>query len=72
MPIAPAELKSILENNFSGATVEVIDTAGDQDHFDVKVVWEGFKGKPLIQQHRMVQDAVKGKNIHAISIKTAV
>ncbi|MDP6143609.1 MAG: BolA/IbaG family iron-sulfur metabolism protein [Candidatus Marinimicrobia bacterium] len=37
--------------------------------------YRGFKGKSLIEQHRMVQKALEaelGNEIHALSIKTII
>lgn len=70
MPIKENELKSLLNNAFPESKIEAKDLAGDEDHWEVKITWAGFAGKSMIQQHRMVQEAVKGKDIHALSIKT--
>lgn len=58
-----------------GSKVQVRDTTGTNDHFEALVVWEGFKGKSLLEQHQMVmaplQDGLK-EVIHALSIKTKI
>jgi stress-induced morphogen len=39
------------------------------------IIYRGFKGKSLIEQHRMVQNALEaelGNEIHALSIKTTI
>jgi acid stress-induced BolA-like protein IbaG/YrbA len=65
------KVKALIEKGIPGAKVEV---TGDGRHFDATVVSALFEGKSLIQQHRMVKDAVKTEiasdELHALSIKT--
>lgn len=70
MPISENELKATLQQHFPAAQVHCIDLAGDDDHWEVTVVDAGFTDKSRIQQHRMVQQALAGYDIHALSIKT--
>ncbi len=46
----------------------------DNVHFEAEVVSAAFVGKTLIQQHRLVNDAIKAEldsnAIHAMSLKT--
>lgn len=56
-----------------GAKVQIIDTTGTGDHFQATVIWEGFQGKSLVEQHQMVMAPLKEglkEAIHALSIKT--
>ena len=70
----PEEIQRILEGAIPGAKVSVRDLTGGLDHFQVEVISEVFKGKMLIDQHRMVQNplkaAVADERIHALTIKT--
>lgn len=69
----PDEIKKRLEQEFSGAVVNVEDLTGTRDHFRVTVVSEAFQGKSLIEQHKMVYAPFQqeiGGPIHAFSIKT--
>jgi acid stress-induced BolA-like protein IbaG/YrbA len=50
------KVKALIEAGIPGAKVGV---TGDGRHFEEVVVSEAFEGKSLIQQHRMVKDAVK-------------
>ena len=72
----PEGVKELLQPSFPNATIEVIDQTGTFDHFGVYVESPEFNGKPLVQQHRMVQkalqDALSDGRIHAVQIKTAV
>ena len=66
-------VKALIEAGIPGAKVEV---TGDGRHFEATVTSALFDGKSLIQQHRMVKDAVKvqieNDELHALSIKTMV
>ena len=67
------ELKQRIETAIPGATAEVIDTAGDGNHFATTVTAAAFAGKSRIEQHRLVQavfDGELGGRIHALAIKT--
>lgn len=47
--------------------------AKEGGHFRVTVASAAFEGKTLVEQHRLVQDAVKGlygTEIHALALKT--
>lgn len=68
-------LKKSIEENLTGAVVELWDTRNDGHHFQAKVVWEGFEGKSLVEQHKLVYAALDKElkaGLHAISIKTKV
>ncbi len=69
--ITPDSIKCWIENGLPGAKVEV---QGDGRHFEAVIVYEGFKNKSMLQQHRMVYDALGDKmkqDIHALSLKTS-
>ena len=64
-----------IKENLSGAEVVVWDTRNDGNHFQAKVIWEGFEGKSLIEQHKIVYTALKEEmdaGLHSISIKTKI
>lgn len=68
-------LQKKIEENLSGAEVVVWDTRNDGNHFQAKVTWEGFEGKSLIEQHKLVYAALKEEmeaGLHSISIKTKI
>ena len=57
------------------AEVRVDDLTGTGDHLEVVVVSGRFRGKPLLEQHRMVMDALRERlrdDLHAVKIKTLV
>ena len=72
--ITQDELASLIRVALPDATVEASDWTGTQDHYNVRVVSSGFRGVPLIDQHRLVYSAVdaalKDGRLHAIQIKT--
>lgn len=73
------EVKALIESGIPGARAEVCDLTGTGDHFAVTVVAEAFRGRSLLEQHRMVQAAVASRmeeegrpGIHALQMKTIV
>lgn len=66
-------VKSLIENKMPNSIVEVSDLTGTQDHLNILVVSDDFKGKMLIDQHQMIMDILKEDLkdlIHAVKIKT--
>jgi stress-induced morphogen len=75
MPITQKELENILLKSFPNAEIAVNDLAGDNDHYEVKIIDKIFIGKTLIAQHKMVNqalDGILGGKLHALKIKTAI
>ncbi|WP_039457757.1 BolA/IbaG family iron-sulfur metabolism protein [Candidatus Jidaibacter acanthamoebae] len=74
MPLKPDILKEMILQAFPDAEVEIIDTVGDNNHYEVKIISSKFKGIGMIAQHRLVYDALnshlKSGELHAISLKT--
>lgn len=69
------ELKLKIETALKGANVEVKSPRGDGQHFLVKVTWSGFEGIRLLEQQRMVNNALAEEfkaGLHSISLKTMV
>ncbi len=71
MPVSKDILLSTLQASFPQAEIAVKSLTGDDDHWEVTVKNRDFEGKNRIIQHRLVQDALKHLNIHAVSIKTS-
>ena len=71
--IAPDKLREVLLAGLPGATVEVSDLTGTQDHFQAVIVAPQFSGKSRIQKHQLVY-AVLGdrmkQEIHALALTT--
>jgi acid stress-induced BolA-like protein IbaG/YrbA len=72
--ITPEEIKTTLSNALPVSLIETQDLTGGGDHWQVIIVSAAFEGKGLIEQHRMVNDALKepmgDQRIHALSLKT--
>lgn len=68
-------LQTLLERAFPDATeLQVEDRTGSGDHFQVTVAAPAFNGLPLLDQHRLVNDALaeplRDGTIHELRIKT--
>lgn len=73
MAISITDLRQLLNDAFPDASIDVVDLAGDNDHYQASVVSEQFIGKSRVQQHQMVYQALKGKmgdELHALALKT--
>ena len=68
------EIERALMAAFPEAKVQVADTTGGGDHFDVRVVAAQFSGHGLVDQHRMIYGAlgVLMPRIHALQLHTDV
>jgi stress-induced morphogen len=74
MPIAQKELQQILQEKFPDAQVDIVDLAGDDDHYSVTIIDKSFAGKTRIAQHKLVNaalgDVIKTQ-LHAMQLKTS-
>jgi stress-induced morphogen len=74
MPIKQSELQKILTQNFPEAKIEIIDLAGDDNHYSVIIADKIFTGKNRIEQHRLVNKALNSYLdsgvLHAMQLKT--
>jgi stress-induced morphogen len=73
--MASQELESLLQQAFPDATELVVeDRTGGGDHFQVVVTSPRFDGLPLLEQHRLVNQALADPladgTIHELRIKT--
>ena len=66
-------LTSYIQRAMPDAVVSVTDRTGTMDHFNITVVSNHFKGKNLLDRHRMVYQALdepmKDGRIHALEIR---
>jgi stress-induced morphogen len=71
--VSTEEVRRRIEGGVTGARAEVVDTTGAGDHFDVRVVSTTFTGLGLLEQHRLVYEALGDlmQTIHALSLKTS-
>ena len=72
--ITPDEIKQTLSKALPVSLVETQDLTGGGDHWQVIIVSAAFEGKGLVEQHRMVNEALKepigDQRIHALALKT--
>ena len=69
--MTPEIIKQLIEIRLPGADIKV--ESEDGTHFRAFIISELFSGKSMLQQHRMVYEALgskMGKDIHALSLKT--
>ena len=67
-------LKNMILDGIPDSEVHIDDLRGDGDHYAAHVISPAFEGKSRIEQHRMVQSALKGKlgtELHALAIQTS-
>jgi stress-induced morphogen len=67
------DLENFIKTQIPDAEVAISDMTGTRDHLDINIKSAIFKGKSLIEQHRMVMDVLKEKlknEIHAVKLKT--
>ena len=68
-----ADVERLIEEGIEDGEATVTDTRGDGDHLAAVVVSPAFEGKPLVEQHRMVYDALgehMTTDVHALEVKT--
>jgi stress-induced morphogen len=73
--MATDPLRALLEQAFPGAEeLDIVDRTGGGDHFHVIVQTDRFDGLSLIDQHRLVHDALAAPladgTIHELRITT--
>jgi len=75
MTIKKEELETMIIEAFPEAKVEIIDLAGDDNHYSLTITSNRFSGISRIDQHKMVYEALDGKmgnELHALTIKTLI
>ena len=76
-------IEAILRRRFQPVRLEIRDTSdrhaghagatGGGGHFEVVIASSLFEGLPLLERHRMVNDALRdliGREIHALGLRT--
>ena len=75
MAMAAAEIETLIRQGIPDARVEIVDLAGDGDHYAARVVAESFRGMPRVKQHQRVYEALGGRMggaLHALQLVTAI
>ncbi len=68
--VLEAKIASSLQGVHLVKACDLSDGCGAK--YEIEVICEEFKGKPLIAQHRMIHKAIEEerKHIHALTLKT--
>lgn len=75
MPMEASEIESMIKTAFPDADIEIIDLAGDGDHYKAVIASSAFEGKSRVAQHQMVYAALKGNMggvLHALALETKI
>ena len=75
MPMAAEQIESLIREGIPDARIEIVDLAGDGDHYEARVVSESFRGVPRVRQHQRVYEALGGRmgtELHALKLSTGV
>ena len=71
--ITPQTITDYVRQALADAQVTVTDRTGTMDHLNVRVVSDTFKGKNLLDRHRLIYQALdeplKDGRIHALELK---
>lgn len=73
MAMTATEIETYIRKALPDAQIDLVDLAGDNDHWQVTVLSAAFAGKTRVAQHKMVFDALEGHmggKLHALSVKT--
>jgi len=73
MPMPAADIERHLREAFPDAEIQIIDLAGDGDHYKAVIASAAFAGKTRVAQHQAVYAALKGKmggELHALALET--
>ena len=74
MAMRREDIEALIREALPDSKIDIVDTAGDQNHYAATVVSAAFAGKSLVQQHQMVYRALKGRmggELHALQLTTA-
>lgn len=75
MPMSAAEIEHAIITALPGATIELRDLAGDNDHWAATVTAPQFAGLGRVAQHKLVYAAFGGRmggELHALQVTTVV
>ncbi|MEO1039379.1 MAG: BolA family transcriptional regulator [Pseudomonadota bacterium] len=73
MPMRADDIAELIKAGIPDAEVEIIDLAGDGDHYRAVVVSESFRGMARVKQHQSVYAALGGRmggELHALALET--
>ena len=78
MSMLGKDIADLIVKSIPDAKVEMIDLAGDNNHWKAIVISKSFQGLNRVRQHQMVYQALEGKmdgsdgELHALALDTRV
>ncbi len=78
MGMAAETIMAMIKDAMPDADVEMIDLAGDNNHWKAVITSSAFVGLNRVKQHQLVYAALKGKmdgadgELHALALETRV
>jgi len=72
------DILALLRAEFADAEIELIDLAGDNNHWKAVISSKAFVGLNRVKQHQLVYAALQGKmdgangELHALALETRV
>ena len=75
MPMPAADTEALLRDAFPDAEIDIVDLAGDGDHYRAVIRSAAFAGRTRVAQHQLVYAALKGRmgsELHALALETSV
>ena len=73
MSLKIEEIKNLIKLGIPDAQIDIVDLAGDENHYSATIKSKYFSGKSKIEQHKIVYNALKGKmgnELHALALNT--
>ena len=67
------DIENLIRKKIPNAKVVVKDIVGDNNHFSAEIASKEFNGKTMLEQHKMVYNALSEElkeDLHALTIKT--
>jgi stress-induced morphogen len=75
MAVSAAQILSSVRAALPGAKIEIDEVGDSSEHYALRVIHDGFRGKSRVEQHQMVYQALKGvvgEKLHALSLQTII
>jgi len=75
MAMQADDIIAMIKGELPDAVVELVDLAGDGDHYKAVITSPSFAGLSRIAQHQKVYGALKGKmggELHALALETKI
>lgn len=76
MAMRGEDIAAMIKEALPDAEVEMIDLAGDNNHWKAVITSQAFEGLNRVRQHQLVYSALKGKmdgangELHALALET--